>query len=708
MKLRLHVNMRMQKPLALILGIGCIFGGNLLFAKPNGGATSQSLTADGETLKAEYAKMLADLQAEITKAIPSVSDAKKTAFAQAREAAAKVTTETEAAQAELGKIGGAKALIDHAKGKWIGGAEKGIATATAALKSATTPEAKAAAEKDLASWQTNKEEGVKALKERTEAYDKLKANEAALNKTVTDAKAALAKAKDDEMKLADSIFSDLKSVLGTDKIDGKLLKANIITHATPHGLAAFASKGAAEKALVTQLLADEKLMKDMLLSGGARYGKYAEAMQIYTAIQKASPKAKSDLFQRLALATSLEHANPVEQNNVKAQTDAPKIVDPVKRYLHYEKAYLDGELDPAFKDLTTWEYRFVINHDVPDEISIWGRKMLQTYRPDHIYNPDYGWRYVAAVKTEVPYGSENLKYDLDTLHQHQNIAKNAGICGRRAFFGRFMLRSFGIPTWGVTQKAHAALSHWTPKGWVVNLGAGYQHSWWDKDDVSLSGNQFLLETQAREHTDEYINVLRAEWIGRILGEPAYNDRKNVAGGFWSNLALFQSRLLASKSASLGPLGQELGEANEKEQKMASETVNEAEQKVTVKDGTINIPSVAHAKGAGKAAAMKSYSGGGMQIHALGGFKTQYEFEAPEAGKYSLAAKVATVQSGQIFILSTNAAKPTELPVPYTLGAWEATQPIEVTLEKGKNTLNFELKTGSRGVTIKDFTLIPAK
>jgi hypothetical protein len=697
----------MQKPLSLIISIGLILGGSFVSAKPNA-VSSEPLTAEGEKLRAEYTQMLSTLQEEIKKAIPEISEAKKTAFAQARENAAKVTAQAEAAQAELGKIGGAKGMIDHAKGKWIGGAEKGIATATAALKNATTPEAKAAAEKDLASWQANKEEGLKALKERTEAYEKLKANEAALNKTVTDAKEALAKAKGEEANIAAEIFSSLNSVLGVDKIDGKLAKANILTHATPLGLAAFAQKGAAEKAAVTQLLADDKLMKDMLVSGGARFGKYGEAMKVYTDIQKASPKAKSDLFQRLAMATSLEHAIPVAQSNAKAVTNGPTVVDPVKRYLHYEKAYLDGELDPAFKDLTTWEYRFVINSDVPDEITTWGRKMLQTYRPDHIYMADYGWRYVSAVRTEVPYGSQNVQYDVDTLHQHQNIAKNGGICGRRAFFGRFMLRSFGIPTWGVTQKAHAALSHWTPKGWVVNLGAGYAHSWWDKDDVSLSGNQFLMETQARKHTDEYVKVLRAEWIGRIFGEPAYNDRKNIAGGFWSNLALFQSRTLAAKSASLGPLGQELGEANEKEQKVVSETVTAEQQKVTVKNGVIHIPSVAHAKGTGKAAAMKSYSGGGMQIHALGGFKTQYEFEAPAAGKYSLTAKVATIQSGQIFILSANSAPATELPVPYTLGEWQPTKPIEVNLEKGKNILNFELKTGSRGVTIKDFSLTPAK
>lgn len=695
----------MKKPLSLILGIGLFLGANVVSAKSN---SAVPLSPEGEKLKTEYAKTLDALVADIKKAIPTISDAKIAASTQARDTVQKATAELETAQAALGKISQGKTLIDHAKGKWIGGAEKGIAQAQAALKKATTDAEKAAAQKQLEVAEADKQAGLNALKERTEAYEKAKADEPALRATFDAAQAALVKAKEDEVKSAKALTDALVSVIGSDKLDAKTVKANVITHATPHGLAAFAEKGAAEKAAVTQLLADDTLMKEMLVAGGARYGKYGEAMKIYTEIQKASSKAKSGLFQRLALATSLEHANPIEQNNAKALTDAPKIIDPVKRYLHYEKAYLDGELDAAFKDLNAWEYRFVINCDASDEIITWGRKMLQTYRPDHIYHADYGWRYVASVKTEVPYGSENVKYDLDTLHQYQNIAKNAGICGRRAFFGRFMLRSFGIPTWGVTQKAHAALSHWTPKGWVVNLGAGYAHSWWDKDDVSLSGNQFLLETQAREHTDEYLKVLRAEWIGRILGEPAYNERKKIAGGFWSNLALYESRVLAAKAASLGPLGQELGEANEKEQKVVSEVVTADQQKVIEKNGVIKIPSVAHGKGTGKAAAMKSYSGGGMQLHALGGFKTEYELEAPEAGKYTLTAKVSTIQEGQIFILSANSAQPAELPVPYTLGAWQDTKPLQVTLEKGKNTLHFELKTGSRGVTIKDFTLSPVK
>ena len=62
----------------------------------------------------------------------------------------------------------------------------------------------------------------------------------------------------------------------------------------------------------------------------------------------------------------------------------------MKRYLHYEKAHLDGELDPAFGDFGTWEYRMVVSCDAPDETLAWGREMLRNYRPDLIRNNEAG------------------------------------------------------------------------------------------------------------------------------------------------------------------------------------------------------------------------------------------------------------------------------------------------------------------------------
>jgi hypothetical protein len=300
-----------------------------------------------------------------------------------------------------------------------------------------------------------------------------------------------------------------------------------------------------------------------------------------------------------------------------------------------------------------------------------------------------------------------VQYDDPQNHQMQNIIRNGGVCGRRAFFGRFILRSFGIPTWGVTQKAHAALSHWTPKGWVINLGAGFQYSWWDKDDVHLTGSEFLLETQARAHAKDYLKVARAQMVSRILGEKAYSERGKVEGGFWSRVALYQSRTLAANAPELGALGQELAEANEKEQKIESEAAAKADREIKEKDGGITIPAVAHETASGKSATMRS-STGGMQIHAFGGFKTEYKINSARAGNYLLTAKVATVQTGQKFLFTLKDGQPIEQAVPYTIGLWQSTEPIPVTLKSGFNTLEFEIAEGSRGVTIKEFTLTPAK
>jgi len=668
-------------------------------------ANNASLTAVGEKHLERYTAMLEEVKAEVTRALPEVDPRLQAALDQAHEAVKKAAAEADAAQKNLGTIGSARALVGHAKGKWIGGAEKGIAQAQADLKKATTNAEREAARKSLAHWEANKKDGLEALEQRQAALDEALKNEAKFKRENEAAQAALTKAREAETEASKRLLGALDCILASDAMDATLAKGAVLAHATPRGLAEFAQGGAGKAAIVDQLLAESGLMQEMLAAGGAAYGEWGNAMAIFLDILRASPRAGEGHFLRLAIGTSVAHARPIRQSKPKEPADAPTVnIDPVKRYLHYEKAWLNGELDPVFDTFSAWEYRHVVNCDSPNEILQWGRDMLRNYRPDHIYNPDYGWRYVSSVRTEVPYGSQNVKYDEPTLHQYQNIIRNGGVCGRRAFYGRFILRAFGIPTWGVTQRAHAAVSHWSPKGWVVVLGAGYGSSWWDRDDVPLSGNQFLLETQARAHTSDFPRVLRAQWISRILGEPAYNDRRRVEGGFWSRAALYQQRILAATAATLGPLGQELGEANERNQQMNSAKVSDDDREITVENGIMTIPAVANSKTSGRSAAMKSF-GEGMQLHMLGGFKTQYEVSAPSAGKYQLVARVATVQTGQKFIISANdGSQPVEIDVPYTLGMWEYTQPVEVNLTEGANTIHLELKPGSRGVTVKDLLL----
>lgn len=700
----------MRPRLLPLLAAGLLAAAPCLVAKPDASAPVAPLDAAGAKLEAAYAAQLAALTADISKALPPLDAA---GFAQLRETearSARHVAEIEAAQKSLEPIGSAKGLVDHAKGKWIGGADKEIARAQAALAKAATDAAREAARADLAKWQANRAEGVQALAERQAAYDKLKADEPRLKAALEAAKAALAKSRDEESALATALVAAAQPILASDALDTRLTTAVVLAQATPRGLAAFASRGPAQARLVDQLLGDQALRHEMLAAGGAKFGQWGGAMEILDAIRRASPRASEGVLRRLALAVALEHAQPVAQNNAADRVGAPAVVDPVARYLHYEKAFLDGELDPTFAQLGAWEMRMAVNSDAPDEILAWGRAMMRVYRPDHGSLADLGWRYVMLVRTDVRYGSQNVKDDLPSLHQYQNIPLNGGVCGRRAFFGRFILRAHGIPTWGVTQHKHAALSHWTPKGWVINLGAGFHASWWDKDETVRTGNEFLLETQARARGDDFAKVLRARGISLVLGETARHERRKVAGGPWSNLAHRQSAVLAARTVALGPLGQELAEANEAKgaQKVVAAAVADADRRVAARDGSLVVPIVAGQRLAGQAHVMPSH-GGGMQAHWLAGHKATYRVEAPKAGRYSLSARVATLQAGQRLLVSAGSGQPAAtLAVPHTVGLWQSTPAVEVSLAEGANTLQLELAEGSRGVTLKDLTLAPVR
>ncbi len=515
---------------------------------------------------------------------------------------------------------------------------------------------------------------------------------------------------------ATAVLMNLEKFLQSDKLDAKLVKYNVLAQATPRGLAEFAQQGKEQEALVDQLLADDGLMKQMLVADGAAAGRYGQAMKIYADIQKASPRAKDGILQRLALGTSLEHALPVEQRNADDQRNAPTIVDPVKRYLHFEKAFLAGELDPGFKDLSVWDCRFVGNGDEPNEELAWGREMLRNYRPDQIATPDTRWRYVESVKTEVKYGSQDQKNDSPALGFYQNIINTGGVCGRRAFFGRFILRCFGVPTLARPQPGHATLVHWTPAGWVINLGAGW--GW-----GTIEGNadtDFLAMTQARKIEAAYPEVQRAQWAGTAVGETKAAGFCAPVTGFWNGVALYQQQAIIekAKAVALAAVGTDIGEANESKEKevVKAVTVTEADRKIVVdQNGVITIPAVACSKPLNSTVRIRFMKSdlGGMQLHYTRLGKAaesfEYTFDAPAAGKYTLNARVVTVSPDQHLLVAANDAKETvDLAAPYTIGMWQETKPVEMALVKGKNVLRFTRPEPVKGMTIKEFTLTPVK
>jgi hypothetical protein len=521
---------------------------------------------------------------------------------------------------------------------------------------------------------------------------------------------------------AEALLADLAPLLSSDALDSKLMPIAILTQGTPRGFAEFAQQGADKEKLLEQLFADEALMRQVLEAGGANGGAYGQMMEVYSAILAKSERARErgSIFQRLALGTAIHMPWRGDQPKAGVHGIVQRTqyhIDQVERYLHYEKAYLDGELDPAFPDFNTWECRFITDSEYSNEDLAWARSMLRVYRPDIITMDDYKWRYVRFIKSDVPYCSTRHDPTIGTRAQEETAL--GGICGRRAFLGRLVTRAFGIPTRASTQTAHAAMSHWTPDGWVICLGA-----WWS---VAYCGPQggldFLLESQAREFEDDYKQVLRAQWIGDACDEEDVSIKHGQfgkRGGFWDSLAFVKKQLVVKKAevAALELVGgMKLGESDEllgDEVGKAIEIPDAAKEITVADDGTITLPAVAcysPRESSDRILFIPSWDDGYQLHYARLGAQPElfkYRVEVPADGEYELTAQVATVAQDMEILVRINRDDPVPFAIPYTKGMWKASEPLRVKLTKGRNTINVTARTPNRGVSIKHWQLKPVK
>jgi hypothetical protein len=222
-----------------------------------------------------------------------------------------------------------------------------------------------------------------------------KANKEAKDRAVK----ATGNANKDCINVATPILESLDSKLqGMDLDNKEMLQFMALVEATPQKLASYCFKGDENvKRLMEFLKEDTELLKEMVVNGGAKGGYYGEALDIYFTIFEKMAEGKP-VLNRLALAVALELCEPLNE------FETSVAVDPLNRYLQYEKAYLNGKLDPAFEMLTVWEMRMVVDCDAPDAQIEWCRNMMYTYRPDMCYMGDYVWRYVSIVKTDVKFG----------------------------------------------------------------------------------------------------------------------------------------------------------------------------------------------------------------------------------------------------------------------------------------------------------------
>ena len=237
-----------------------------------------------------------------------------------------------------------------------------------------------------------------------------------------------------------------------------------------------------------------------------------------------------------------------------------------------------------------------------------------------------------------------------------------------------------------------------------------------------------VDSQAREFPEQYLQVLRVQWIGGALGEEDVSIRNyGKGGGFWNGLAFCKKRAVvedkqaAAVEAELATLSAEearlLGESDKvlDDGEVKEIKIPEEDKKIVVaKDGTITVPAVACTSpknNTDKVAFLKSWDGG-MQIHyqRLGERPEllKYTVEVPAAGKYELTMNVCTVSKKYAVIARLNRRTLVTTMLPYSKGAWERTEPEVIELREGRNTIQLTFRAPNRGVSIKEFQLKPVK
>lgn len=247
-----------------------------------------------------------------------------------------------------------------------------------------------------------------ATKKRDEIQKQKPVDQAALdkaNKAVEDDKAALEQAETDAQDASTKLLDAFEKTAMDDSTFQLLLTTNVLVEGTAKGLADYCDGTTDDhKKALLQLIIDPRqyeLLESMVLAGGARHGKYGQALELYTQLLPLILKDQNKaLWQRMALAVALEFADPLLAF---PPSNKERYIDPIQRFLHYRQAWQFGELDPVFgTEFGVWELRMVLNSVAPNDQLSWGRQMLRNYRPDLMELNDQ-WRYCRIVRTDVRY-----------------------------------------------------------------------------------------------------------------------------------------------------------------------------------------------------------------------------------------------------------------------------------------------------------------
>jgi hypothetical protein len=302
-------------------------------------------------------------------------------------------------------------------------------------------------------------------------------------------------------------------------------------------------------------------------------------------------------------------------------------------------------------------------------------------------------------------------------------------CGPRAWYGRFICKAFGIPTWGVRQPGHAAMTRWTINGWDVCLGGGLWKSWWDDQ----CGLDFLLESQARaaciSETMFLQKVYRLQWLAQFYFKEnttiVRRDGQYDPGNPWYSLSMIQRQHLSSAPSLKSSINRQMFPPETKcitqlERTLHNGQASSLNHTITFDTtlGSIIIPATSYCNPTNKIIRMPCFLGGD-QLFVKDDAEIEYQIEpsliqnhtsTTTLGSFTIICVVATAhRTEQAIELLIGNSVSYVISMPYTMGLWGKTTPLIIELDITNEQpikLQFKRPKQNFGFAFREFQLIP--
>ncbi|PGZ94335.1 chitin-binding protein [Bacillus pseudomycoides] len=325
-------------------------------------------------------------------------------------------------------------------------------------------------------------------------------------------------------KVGEITEANLQSKLKDPVFAAALAQWQFISQTGAAAMDTFAKKDAAHQNFLSWVMKNTDAM-NTFLEGGSPTGKNPiNALEIWNTIWNTDADSHEGLYLKLAIATSLAHAEPVKYwtNN--------KPIDPLTRYQYYKSADQNNELFPVFRTYDVWHLRLVVNTWSPEEDLTWARNMINTEHPelkrqDKIGESAYLIKYVSNNKDGVSIQAGNdafygLGWNLASIY------RDGGVCGNISKFGTQVSQAFGVAAMPVGQPGHCALI-WNdkPSSWhlgndISGWGASEHHGGtvipWSDDKLKNQVPYILLFEGAESDPVKLDQSERLRWLAKAM------------------------------------------------------------------------------------------------------------------------------------------------------------------------------------------------